>query len=100
MGTLTLDAKRYGRLLARSTPKLIESEKECLRALERVEALMLKGDRRTSEETALCLRQADLLPIFGSSGHASDVVNGRREISKSLARKLSAFFHVPPDLFL
>jgi HTH-type transcriptional regulator / antitoxin HigA len=46
------------------------------------------------------LRQRDLLPIFGSSGVASEVIGGKRAISKSHARKLSEFFHVPADLFL
>jgi HTH-type transcriptional regulator/antitoxin HigA len=46
------------------------------------------------------LRQRDLIPIFGSSSVASDVVNGKRSISKVQARKLSERFHVPIDLFI
>jgi HTH-type transcriptional regulator/antitoxin HigA len=46
------------------------------------------------------LKQADLLPIFGSRSVASDVINGKREPSKAHIRKLAAFFRVPPDLFL
>jgi HTH-type transcriptional regulator/antitoxin HigA len=46
------------------------------------------------------LRQVDLLPIFGSRSRVSDVVNGKREISKSQARKLGEFFSVSPDLFI
>ena len=46
------------------------------------------------------LRQADLLPIFGSRSVASDVVNGRREPSKAHIRKLAEFFHLPADLFI
>ena len=46
------------------------------------------------------LRQRDLLEIFGSSGLASEVVNGKRAISKTQARKLAKLFHVPADLFL
>ena len=46
------------------------------------------------------LRQRDLLPIFGSRGVASDVVNGKRAISKAQAKKLAPRFHVPADLFL
>jgi HTH-type transcriptional regulator / antitoxin HigA len=46
------------------------------------------------------LRQVDLVPIFGSSGYVSDVVNGRRGISKAHAKKLAAFFKVGADLFL
>jgi HTH-type transcriptional regulator/antitoxin HigA len=46
------------------------------------------------------LRQADLLPIFGSRGNISDVVNRKRGISKKQAKSLAEFFHVSPDLFL
>jgi HTH-type transcriptional regulator/antitoxin HigA len=46
------------------------------------------------------LRQADLLPIFGSRSRVSDAVNGKRDISKAQARKLAEFFSVSPDLFI
>jgi HTH-type transcriptional regulator/antitoxin HigA len=46
------------------------------------------------------LRQADLLPIFGSRSRISDAVNGKRDISKAQARKLAEFFSVSPDLFI
>jgi HTH-type transcriptional regulator/antitoxin HigA len=46
------------------------------------------------------LRQADLLPVFGSRSVASDVLAGKREPSKAHIRKLADFFHVPADLFL
>ena len=46
------------------------------------------------------LRQRDLISIFGSSSVASDVVNGKRGISKAHARKLADRFGVPADLFL
>jgi HTH-type transcriptional regulator / antitoxin HigA len=46
------------------------------------------------------LKQADIVPIFGSSGITSEVVNGKREISKTHAKKLAKFFHVSTDLFL
>ena len=46
------------------------------------------------------LRQRDLIPVFGSSSVASDVVNGKRSISKSQAKKLAEFFHVPVTLFI
>src|SRR6266566_2316350 len=46
------------------------------------------------------LRQADLLPIFGSRSRVSDAVNGKREISKAQARKLAEFFSVSPELFI
>jgi HTH-type transcriptional regulator/antitoxin HigA len=46
------------------------------------------------------LRQADLLDIFGSKGIASEVFNGKRQISKNHALKLGEKFHVDPALFL
>lgn len=46
------------------------------------------------------LKQSDLLPVFGSKGRVSEVVNGKRSISKEQAKKLAAFFHVSADLFI
>ena len=46
------------------------------------------------------LRQADLVEIFGSRGRVSEVVNGRRAISKAQAKALGERFNVSPDLFI
>lgn len=46
------------------------------------------------------LRQRDLIPVFGSSSVVSDVLNGKRAISKAHARKLSEFLRVPVGLFI
>lgn len=46
------------------------------------------------------LKQSDLLPVFGSKGRVSEVVNGKRSVSKEQAKKLAAFFHVSADLFI
>lgn len=46
------------------------------------------------------LKQADLVGILGSSGVVSEVVNGKRSISKAQAKALGEFFHVSPALFL
>jgi len=46
------------------------------------------------------LRQRDLIPVFGSSSVTSDVLNGKRSISKTHVRKLAEFFHVPASLFI
>jgi HTH-type transcriptional regulator / antitoxin HigA len=46
------------------------------------------------------LKQTDLLEIFGSSGIASEVINGKREISKVQAKRLGEKFGVSPALFL
>ena len=45
------------------------------------------------------LRQADLLPVFGSPGVASDALSGRRELSKAHIRKLAEFFDLSPAAF-
>lgn len=46
------------------------------------------------------LRQRDLLPIFGSRGTASEVVRGKRRISKTQIKKLAAFFNVSVEVFI
>ena len=46
------------------------------------------------------IRQRDLIPVFGSSSIVSDVLNGKRSISKAHTRKLAEYFHVPASLFL
>lgn len=46
------------------------------------------------------LKQSDLLGIFGSSGIASEVISGKRGISKTHAKKLSEFFNVSAELFI
>lgn len=45
-------------------------------------------------------RQRDLISIFGSSSVASDVLGGKREISKQHARRLAEFFSVPVGIFI
>lgn len=46
------------------------------------------------------LVQTDLLDIFGSQGTVSQVLNGKRSISKAQARRLSDRFHLPIDIFI
>ena len=46
------------------------------------------------------LKQADLVPIFNSRGYVSDVINGKRAISKAHARQLAEFFKVSTDVFI
>jgi HTH-type transcriptional regulator/antitoxin HigA len=46
------------------------------------------------------LKQADLVNVIGSSGVVSEVINGKRQISKNQAQALGKFFHVDPKLFL
>jgi len=46
------------------------------------------------------LKQSDLVPIFGSKGVTSEVVNGKRGISKANAKALGEFFNVSPAVFI
>jgi HTH-type transcriptional regulator/antitoxin HigA len=46
------------------------------------------------------LKQADLVPIFGSKGIVSEVVNGKRGISKANAKALGEFFNISPAAFI
>jgi HTH-type transcriptional regulator/antitoxin HigA len=42
----------------------------------------------------------DLLPVFGTRGRVSEVLSGKRSISKENAKRLAAMFKVAVDLFI
>ena len=46
------------------------------------------------------VKQSQLWEVFGSKGIASEVLSGKRGISKTHARALANYFHVPADLFV
>jgi len=46
------------------------------------------------------LSPKDLWKIFGSKGLTSEVLHGKRAISKAQAKRLASFFHVSADLFI
>ena len=127
--------ERYAELLAAVLPKPIETEAENERALEVVNSLMSKGEKRiTAEERWLLrllvrliedfeeqaypideappravlkvlmeergLKQADVASLFGGRSRVSDVLAGKREISKTQAKALAAYFKVSADLFI
>lgn len=46
------------------------------------------------------LRRTDLIEVLGSKGVVSEVVRGKRKISKAQAKSLGEFFHVSPALFI
>ena len=56
---------------------------------------MLKELMRARE-----MQAKDLWPVFGSKGIASEVLNGKRAISREAAKKLGETFHVSPVVFL
>jgi len=129
-----IDPVRYRRLLSRTMPVVIETEKENTRMLSIVEKLMKKGEDLSAEEEKLLkllvrliedfeqryyqppeaeplevlhhlmeargVKPSQLWEVFGSKGIASEVLNGKRGISKTHARALANYFHVPVDLFV
>ena len=129
-----IDPTRYRRLLSRTMPVIIETEKENERMLKVIEKLMDKGEVLSPEEEKLLkllvklvedfegryyhprdatplevlqhlmesreVKQTHLWEAFGSKGIASEVLNGKRGISKAHARALADYFHVPADLFI
>lgn len=47
------------------------------------------------------ITQADLVRKgVGSSGVVSEIINGKREISKQQIKKLAEIFHVSSDVFI
>ena len=42
----------------------------------------------------------DLLPVFGTRGRTSEVLGGKRSISKEQAKRLALLFKVNADLFI
>jgi HTH-type transcriptional regulator/antitoxin HigA len=135
MALAEISPVKYGRLLAKALPKVIETKAEFRHYVETMEQLDRRAESglASPEEEALLnlleqlvkdyderielpelpphrmiaflmesrdLRQADMLPVFGSRSVASDVLNGKREPSKAHIRKLAGFFKVSPELFL
>jgi len=46
------------------------------------------------------LKHKDIWPILGNKGAATEVLSGRRSISKTQAKRLAEFLHVPIELFI
>ena len=46
------------------------------------------------------LRHKDIWPVLGNKGLATEVLRGRRSISKAQGKPLADFLRVPVDLFL
>jgi HTH-type transcriptional regulator/antitoxin HigA len=59
-------------------------------ALDTLKYLMLENN----------LKQEDLIGILGSRGVVSEVINGKRNISKNQAKALATFFNVDVSLFI
>ncbi len=46
------------------------------------------------------LQPHDLWPVLGSKSRVSEILSGKRTISKSHAKKLASLFHVPVDILI
>lgn len=46
------------------------------------------------------LKHKDIWPVLGNKGAATEVLSGRRSISKAQAKRLAEFFRVPVEIFL
>ena len=46
------------------------------------------------------LSRADLVPLLGTVSRVSEVLNGKRELSMSMVRKLRERFHISADLLI
>jgi HTH-type transcriptional regulator / antitoxin HigA len=124
----------YGRLLRKTLPRPIRTEKENERYLRVVEHLMDLGDRLSPEQRELLellvvlierfesdryalsaaspsdvlhelmeargMKFAELAALIGSKGVASEILSGKRGLSKANITRLAGHFGVSPAVFL
>ncbi len=111
------DEREYDRLVA-EVGRLMERGEENLSAeesslLEMLSILIEDYDRKhyplsasqPHKMLAFLLEQRgvephDLWPVLGSKSRVSEILSGKRAISKEQAKKLAEFFHVSADLFI
>ena len=118
-----------GQLLANTRPKVIETEAEFREARKLLESLTFADRELSPAELALrellrklvtdyddrmhplpkvearklvrrLLEQKDLIPVLGASSAVSDILSGKRSISKTQAKKLAEFFRVSAEYFI
>ena len=130
-----IDEKKYGRLLAKHLPQVIETDEEQDRLAEVLLQLTIPARELSPEEAKLAgllgrlvedyelktrlgqvkrftpretlqhlvedlgLKQADLIDVFGSQSIVSEVLQGRRKINLTQARRLAVRFRLSADLF-
>ena len=131
-----IDEKKYGRLLAKHLPQVIETDEEQDRLAEVLLHLTIPARELSPEEAKLAgllgrlvedyefkarlglakrftpretlqhlvedlgLKQADLIDVFGSQSIVSEVLQGRRKINLTQARRLAARFRLTVGLFI
>lgn len=111
------DDREYNRLVAEAS-RLVEHgepnlSREETSLLEMLSILIEDYDRKhyplppSQPHTVLAflleqrgLEPHDLWPVLGSKSRVSEVLNGKRAISKTHAKKLASFFHVAVDLLI
>jgi HTH-type transcriptional regulator / antitoxin HigA len=126
--THTINRSIYGDLLAQHQPKAIETEAAILlaeslehrqrnpeeEALLELLIILIEKFEETSyplpnvEPNKVLLhlmeahemKQEALVGVIGSRGVVSEIVNGKRSISKAQAKILGELFHVSPSLFI
>ncbi len=88
------------------TPEEIKLMKLLGHLIHEFEQKFYKPESPTPREALIAmmemnhLRQADIVHIFGSRGITSEVISGKRGISKANAKALAKFFHTSTDIFL
>jgi HTH-type transcriptional regulator/antitoxin HigA len=75
---------------------LVTDYDDRMHSLPKIEARKLV--RRLLEQREL--KQRDLIPVLGASGTVSDILSGKRSISKTQAKKLAGFFRVSAEYFI
>jgi len=89
--SLTREEKELADLLTLLIENFEEKRYKLPRATP-VEALAFLMEQRG-------LRQRDLAGIFGTRSTVSEVMNGKRELTKAQIARLSDYFHVSPEIF-
>jgi HTH-type transcriptional regulator / antitoxin HigA len=90
-GELTPEEKEYAELLTLLIEKF-EERYQIDPAASPVDVLRNLMDAHD-------LKQSDMVDLFGSKGIASEVLSGKRDLSKTHIQRLSERFHVSPEVF-
>lgn len=133
--TTSYNPKKYGALLTRTLPGVIENEADYGRLEAVFNDLMSKREKLAPEESRLFdllanlledyekrtlppleksspletlkflieengLRQSDLADVFGRQSVVSEVLNGKREITKNQAKSLARRFNLRLEAFI
>jgi HTH-type transcriptional regulator/antitoxin HigA len=91
-GSLSADERRFVELLS---TLISEFERSAYRTGRASPADVLRELMRSRK-----MASRDLLPVFGSKGLVSEILRGKRGISKARAKDLAQMFSVSADLFI